>query len=323
MLQLRFGAEDLLGTRFAARPAPLMELGLACATLQRRDSLFDGWRRRTVSRVAREAGPMFELVPSSGAGPLFLDPITEGFDAGVEAVRSSSREFVQAELERSVRTVTPWIRALEASDAEAWQVLVRALRSAFDSVLRSTWPQIEASYRAEVALRSRIWAQHGLGIALAGLHPGSTWAGATLQIPVPSALSIDLAGRGLTLLPSTVWCGRPLVGEHPDGSVLLVYAAATPLPLAAGSVDGDSLAALLGATRAEVLAHTAVPSTTGELARAIGVSSATASVHAKVLRGAGLITTLRDGKAVLHSLTPLGEELLQIGSQPQASTEDF
>jgi DNA-binding transcriptional ArsR family regulator len=45
----------------------------------------------------------------------------------------------------------------------------------------------------------------------------------------------------------------------------------------------------------------------------VGISLAAASQHASVLRDAGLITTHRQGSAVLHVLTPLGAELLRGG----------
>jgi DNA-binding transcriptional ArsR family regulator len=54
--------------------------------------------------------------------------------------------------------------------------------------------------------------------------------------------------------------------------------------------------------------------TTSELARRVGVSLASASQHASVLREAGLVHTLRQGGAVLHTLTPLGAALLRGGA---------
>jgi DNA-binding MarR family transcriptional regulator len=56
--------------------------------------------------------------------------------------------------------------------------------------------------------------------------------------------------------------------------------------------------------------------TTTELARDLGVSAATVSGHTKALRAAGLIVTVRAGKAVLHSVTPLGARLLEAVSRP-------
>jgi DNA-binding transcriptional ArsR family regulator len=42
----------------------------------------------------------------------------------------------------------------------------------------------------------------------------------------------------------------------------------------------------------------------------VGISPASASEHAKVLRDAYLIETSREGRAVRHSLTPLGATML-------------
>jgi DNA-binding MarR family transcriptional regulator len=47
----------------------------------------------------------------------------------------------------------------------------------------------------------------------------------------------------------------------------------------------------------------------------LGVSAATVSGHTRTLREAGLIVTARAGKAVLHSLTPLGSRLLENAGQ--------
>jgi DNA-binding transcriptional ArsR family regulator len=46
------------------------------------------------------------------------------------------------------------------------------------------------------------------------------------------------------------------------------------------------------------------------VARDLGISAASASVHARTLRAAGLITTRRDGKQVRHLCTPMGARLL-------------
>lgn len=66
----------------------------------------------------------------------------------------------------------------------------------------------------------------------------------------------------------------------------------------------------MGRTRAAVLAAAADGCSTTGLARRLGISPATASQHASVLRRAALITTRRDGKAVLHTTTHLGTALL-------------
>jgi DNA-binding transcriptional ArsR family regulator len=72
----------------------------------------------------------------------------------------------------------------------------------------------------------------------------------------------------------------------------------------------DRLAAVLGMTRARVLRALVSEHTTTELARALRISPATASTHAAALRGAGLVTTRRDGKAARHALTELGQAVV-------------
>ncbi|MFD9892714.1 helix-turn-helix domain-containing protein [Amycolatopsis sp. NPDC059027] len=74
--------------------------------------------------------------------------------------------------------------------------------------------------------------------------------------------------------------------------------------------DLGSLSALLGVTRARVLEATEAGCTTTELSRRVGVSAASASYHASILRAAGLIATRRTGIAVRHEITVLGAHLL-------------
>lgn len=68
---------------------------------------------------------------------------------------------------------------------------------------------------------------------------------------------------------------------------------------------------MLGRTRVEILHLLADEHTTSELARRLAVSNATVSAHTAALRGAGLITTVRAGRAVLHRRTALGTLLVR------------
>jgi DNA-binding MarR family transcriptional regulator len=140
--------------------------------------------------------------------------------------------------------------------------------------------------------------------------PRISWDGTILQIRMSKELDVQPRGAGVTLLPSTLWTGRPMITDHPDGSTAIVYPALTPLPLT-DEAGPDPLAGLLGQTRAAVLRLAFRERTTTELARELGTSAATVSGHTKTLRAAGLIVTARAGKAVLHSVTPLGGRLLE------------
>jgi DNA-binding transcriptional ArsR family regulator len=200
-------------------------------------------------------------------------------------------------------------------DRDAWRDLDLALRTTHQHLVEPVWPRLLGAFRAELAWRSRLIAGLGVQAALSTLHPSVSWEGTMMRIDAPSDLDVYPGGAGLTLMPSALWTGRAMVTRHPDGSVVIVYPAVTPLPLT-GEDAGDPLAELLGRTRAAVLSLALTQRTTTELARELAVSPATVSGHTKALRAAGLIVSVRAGKSVLHSATPLGSNLLDSRRPP-------
>jgi DNA-binding transcriptional ArsR family regulator len=325
VLRVQFSAQDLLRTRFATAPAPLLELGLGLATLQRGEAIFDGWRRQVDGQLPRSARRLLQLIPLSGAGPMFIDPVSDGLDDGLDAVRAMPIGFVRRELRRicaAGRPITPWIRALYEGDRAAQDLLIDAVRTGHRAVVAPSWRRVWKSFRAEIAWRGRMIAEQGMRASLETLHPASRWQDSTLVIDVDCTLTVRPGGRGVTLLPSALWTGRPMISRHSDGSALIVYAALTPLPLVDESPAQDPLADLLGRTRAAVLSLTVDGRTTSELARDLGISAASASEHARTLRRAGLLVTERAGKAVRHTRTGLGDRLLLAeGGRPEPAPE--
>lgn len=316
MIRVHLTAEDLLRVRFASHPAPLIELGHALAAMHRHDLALAGWRRAAAAGFPPPARPLLELIPGSATGPLFLDPVSTSLGEGLDLVHRAPARLVTSELQRVTgsRRPPPWMRMLADRDTESWRDLDRSLRLAYQHLLAGSWPRVWSGFRADLAWRGRLIAEHGVQAALSALHPTVTWNGTMLQIAAPRELEFRPSGAGITLLPSVLWTGRPMIGAHPDGSTAIVYPALTPLPLI-DQASGDPVSELLGRTRAAVLRLTCRDSTTTELASELGVSAATVSGHTKTLRDAGLIVTARAGKAVLHSLTPLGSRLLE-GAAP-------
>jgi DNA-binding transcriptional ArsR family regulator len=126
--------------------------------------------------------------------------------------------------------------------------------------------------------------------------------------------TIELAGRGLVLMPSVFTSTRPAVIDRAPWQPTLVYPArgiATLWEDAAPAADGMSR--LLGATRAAVIANLDAPRSTTELARRLSISPATASHHLAALREAGVVTSRREGRTVLYVRTPVGEALAGAG----------
>jgi DNA-binding transcriptional ArsR family regulator len=315
MLRIHLTAADLLRTRFARQPAPLIEVGLAVAALQQHDPLFRSWRRTAQAGLPDSAEMLLGLIPPTATGPLFLDPVTVELNEGRELVQATPAPLVASYLPQSPAAAVPCLRALATGDRQTWQDLDLALCAAHRHLIEAAWPRLLSGFRAELARRSRLIAELGVQAALSTLHPSISWSGDVLQISAPKRLDIRPDGAGLTLLPSVLWTGRAMVTRHADRSVVIVYPAMTPLPLIDEGTT-DPLAELLGHTRAAVLKLALVERTTTDLARELSVSAATVSGHTKALRAAGLIVTIRAGKAVRHSVTPLGSQLLSsTGSQ--------
>ncbi|MPZ60294.1 MAG: helix-turn-helix domain-containing protein [Propionibacteriales bacterium] len=160
---------------------------------------------------------------------------------------------------------------------------------------------------AERSQRTRQIAAEGIAATLNSLHPAIRWRAGVLEVAGPVHSDVDLSGRGLRVMPS-VW---PRPGVALDWSQpTLVYPIPYAIWLAETNAGYDGAKAALGATRATVLQTLVAEHTTTSLARAMALSPSSASAHASALRRAGLVASRRRGKAMVHSLTPLGLEII-------------
>ena len=321
MLQIEFTADDVARTRFLPEPAPLMELKLALVALSRGDKAarFDQWRRVALAAFPESAQLVWQLVSCFSGRVSPTAALGADIDEELDMVVAMRPEQARAEIDLWYGTdsgrVPPLLRDAANGSRQAEQLMIQAFRSAYAAVLEPSWPAVQASYHAELARQSLILARSGVGGLLTNLLPGAHWQDGRLRIPAPYRRRAVLRGRGLVLAPSAFWMGPPLLADVPDQPVLLVYPSGTPAPLLPGA-GSDPLAGILGSTRAAVLRLLTVPHTTSDVARGLGISLASASGHTACLREAQLITSHRDGKAVLHQATELGLSLITTGIWP-------
>ncbi|MGH8824819.1 MAG: ArsR/SmtB family transcription factor [Jiangellaceae bacterium] len=317
MLRLRLGVDDLARMTFAA-PTPFCELPVSAQVLQQPASPFRRLWHASGAGMPAPAHRLVELVPASGSVPTFLAPEDCGcLDEALDAVQSTPASRIQADLAETPWSATPspWVRDLACGRADALAELGRAMRIYHDHVMAPVWPTVEQVVAAE--LRDRAWqlASEGAEATLNSLHPGIRWYDGILEVAAPTDADIDLAGRGLRLMPS-VWT-RPAVAIGWTRPTVVYPARPSSWAQPHPAVDGrDGLAAVLGTTRARVLRELASERTTSQLARALDISPASASTHAAALRGAGLVTTRRDGQAVRHALTELGQAVASTPAGP-------
>jgi DNA-binding transcriptional ArsR family regulator len=320
-LRIHFTADDLARVRVANGPDPMWESVLSMHLLQtqRGARVFSGWRKESRSRLGASALPLLALNPAAGAFPDFLTPAggTTDLEAGVDAMLSAPRGRVRAELEAlcSVPSMRPWISAVAGTELDAMKELGRLFRSYFATAISPIWGTVVAQVEAERRRMAQAFLAAGPGEVLTSVSTDSTWNPPVLEIGYPVDRDLHLDGRGILIIPS-YFCWRDVVTLiDPALPPVLVYPLRTPFTASGRPVrhcgDDRELSALLGFTRATVLRALETPCTTSELGRRAGASVTSASQHAAVLRRSGLITTVRHGGAVIHSLTALGAALLR------------
>ncbi|GAB2922826.1 ArsR/SmtB family transcription factor [Streptomyces mayteni] len=323
MLRIHFSDADLSRTRIASTPDPLWEVASSLHRLQSRTGrwAYAGWYRATRARLAERRldrlvrDMLVPLFPRAAYFPDFLTPSQSehGLAAGLEGIAAVPPHRVAHELRLLERRVgaPPWIRRL--ADRRERRELLTAIRVYHDVALAPGDEVVRARIDAERAARARDVLDGGVHALLRSLGPTIRWEPPVLHVDYPAEeRELRLDGRGLRLVPSYFCWGSPVSMFDPELPPVLLY----PLlhePTVRRSEAFEPLGALLGRTRATVLraAAAGAGATTGELARAAGVSDSSASRHASVLRDAGLLSSTRYTSSVLHTLTPAGAAMLR------------
>ena len=322
MVRFVFTVEDLARTRFAISPMWELERSLMALRDPSTAALHLPWLRSLSGRLGGiELEPAVALIPTSGFSPDFITPPPAGPVGSVEddlaALRRTPVRQIRREMElfrsqhpRS-RVVRPW---LDHPRREVRR-LAGILEADWARAVEPEWPRIRAFLDADIAHRARRLADGGPAALFDDLHPDVGWGGDHLDVPVRRhSATIELAGRGLLLMPSAFQWARPAVIDLEPWQPTLIYPArgvATLWDDAPAAPDG--LARLLGATRASALADLSAPRSTTELARRLSISAANASHHLSALRGGGLVSARREGRVVLYVRTPTGDALVGAG----------
>ncbi|SFW70327.1 ArsR/SmtB family transcription factor [Amycolatopsis australiensis] len=317
MLKIHFTEADLAKLTIAEDADPMWELLMSSYRMRRPEGepFFGRWRRGSRSAVPESGRLLMAAVPPYGYCPDFLTPAgRRTIGDGVAAVLDTPPPVLAAdvaELAAQGTRVPAWLRRLAGGETRELHRLGTALHDYYRRCLAPDWPAVR---RAVARDRRRLQASLDHGgpqLLLSTLHPDITWTPPVLRVRFPAEQELHLDGRGLRLIPAFFAHGMPTTYKNPGLPPVLVHSISHP-GFDRDAEPGPALAALLGQTRARALVTIAIARcNTSELAELTGVSLATASQHASVLRASGLITSTRSGKAHVHEITPLGLGLIR------------
>ncbi|MGA5823819.1 DUF5937 family protein [Kitasatospora sp. NPDC094028] len=328
LAELAFSASDLAQVRFAV--SPMWQVVTSFRLLSNPASaspVHRPWIEQVLPRAAAaglDRGRLAELIPQAGFFPYFLNPAPAGpapaLAAELAAIEDTPAERVRRDLdhlEYHQGRLSPRLRSLHHDPHTGLARLTQEIRTHWELALAPYWARIRAVLDTDVFHRARQVAEHGAGHVLNDLHTALTWDGSALHLNRRTRpLSRSTAGPGLLLIPSAFTGPRLPTRVAPPEPPQLVYPARGIGSLWAPAPAGgtDALAAVLGRSRTRLLAELDTPASTTQLAHRTGLSPAGVSQYLTALRGAGLVSAHRAGRAVLYARTAAAETLLEAAS---------
>ncbi|MFC5826718.1 ArsR/SmtB family transcription factor [Nonomuraea insulae] len=317
-LDLTFTAHDIANTRFAISP-----LGEAVASVRVvKDPSGHPLLRPWADRVRRRLQDvdwrlLSDLVPVptiSIAGFTCTPPSTSMPDLELElATMRGAAGRVRSDLDVTSGPRSKRVQALYDDPERGLERLAAEVTDYWRAVMAPYWPRIRSLLEGEILHRARLLAEGGIQRMLADLDEAVTWREGTLSLRHRYASGArSLRGLGLLLVPCVFASPRvfsvttppyqPTVRYPPRGIATLWERRELEPP--------QALAAVLGRTRARLLAELDQPASTRDLAQRAGLSEPGANQHLTALRRAGLCTAHRTGRYVLYARTATAEQLL-------------
>lgn len=322
MIELVLAHTDLARVRFAH--SPIRELVASLLTLQdpTRQVMHDAWLAAVRPRLRDlRLELLTALVPAGRYLPSFLLPAVTAprlaLGDELDAVAVSPPAMVADDLDKLYegRPLPAVLQPLYKDPTTHLVEVVEELDRFWRAAVQPVWQRVRGVCAADLSYRMEQFASGGLARVLADLHGELTLEGDRLLVDKPHHCHqrFDLAGSGILVMPCAfIWptlvvecCGV----EQP--SVTYPARGVAELWKEPAAEHADPLIALVGRTRAMLLATLDLPRSTTQLAGQLGLSPPAVSQHLKVLKDAALVTGRRRGRTVLYQRTPAAITLLQ------------
>jgi DNA-binding transcriptional ArsR family regulator len=307
-LIMRVHSAGLLQCRFAV--SPLTETTDALRSIARfgAEGYNLAWQRQARPRLlGLRIEPLLAILSWSGYQPDFLAPAPDSpfteIEAELDRVRATPPTRVATELS-TIRHVHP---ALGGSPEQVRDLLANMLAQAWSALVQPWWSRVRDVLDADITYRARRLADAGVAVTLNELDPRVSWRDDALRFAHSDTREMDLSGGDLVLIPSVFAWPHSAVSYDPPA---VIYPARgigdiwQPAPR-----SGEDLARLIGRARAVLLTALAEPASTTGLAARTGIPVSSVSEHLAILRAAGLVSTTRTGRYLLHQRNALGVAL--------------
>lgn len=232
----------------------------------------------------------------TGAPSPLVDAGTRGRVLELAAARGPRQSAFIRRMLADPTAVRAWIR--------------RLLEECDEAFFADTWRRVRVQLAADARHKTELLRRKGLAEAVAAVSSAvclqETGPVTAVVVDKLSSGRTSAAGSGLTFLPTAFGWPHLLALHAPGWQPVVQYPVGSPEPSGgAPSVEEVTL-------RLEAVAHpmrmrlcrslARGSYTTGELAETYGISAPEVSRHLSVMRKAGLLTTRRRGRYVLHQL---------------------
>ncbi|MFF4620332.1 ArsR/SmtB family transcription factor [Nonomuraea jabiensis] len=318
-LNLTFTAHDVANIRFAISPLGEVVASARVVKDPGAHPLLRPWadqvRRRLQQVDWRLLSDLVPVPTVTIAGFTCTPPSTSMPDLELElATMRGAADRVRSDLDEIPGPRTKRVQALYDDPDKGLERLAEEVENYWRAALLPYWPRIRSLLEGEILYRARLLADGGARRMLTDLDDAVTWQDETLRIRHRHATGTrSLRGLGLLLVPCVfVWPRifsvttppyQPTVRYAPRGIATLWERRRMDPP--------EALAAVLGQTRARLLAELDQPASTRDLAQRVGLSPPGVNQHLTALHRAGLCSAHRTGRYVLYARTAVAEALLE------------
>lgn len=324
-VRIRLDATDLSQLRWAISPAWELLASLRVLGQPGVHAIHMPWLSRhrddPLLTEPRHAAIRALAVNAPGLLPGFLAPTPQSpladIDGELAVVAATAPGVVRREVAGTQSDGVPGpLQEFLRSPRTALRAMVADLRGYWGRAIEPAWPRIRGVLERDIHYRATLLADHGPGEMLGGLHQDIAWERGTETLVISNRLvevadpERDLVGRGLVLVPSVFAWPRVYAKTAEPWIPVVRYPARGVGVLWEQEQPAHDVSAVLGRTRARLLAALETPSTTDQLARSLRLAAGGVSAQLHRLVAAGLASKSRVGREVYYARTARGDSLV-------------